>query len=131
MNYTLARLAPQTRRGGSAQAGELVARSSGWDQAGWTFRFWHPERRHSERGQSVWVFLTRGRFAAKAPTDERWIHLDFLGFSRPNRDFSMGYAAGSEETFFSALSPGVRRAGTGARGLCMRKRRIVHGASLT
>jgi hypothetical protein len=48
MNYTLARLAPQTRRRWSAQAGERVARSSGWDQVGWTFRLWRPERRHSE-----------------------------------------------------------------------------------
>jgi hypothetical protein len=44
-------------------------------------------------GRSVWVFLAPGRFAAKARADERWILLDFLGFSRPNRDFSMGYAA--------------------------------------
>jgi hypothetical protein len=37
--------------------------------------------------------LARGRFAAKTPANERWIVLDFLGFSRQNRDFSMGYAA--------------------------------------
>jgi hypothetical protein len=37
--------------------------------------------------------LARRRFAAKTPADEGWIPLDFLGFSRPNRYFSMGYAA--------------------------------------
>ena len=28
----------------------------------------------------IWVFLARGRFAAKAPGHEGWILLDFLGF---------------------------------------------------
>jgi hypothetical protein len=37
--------------------------------------------------------LARGRLAAKTLDHEGWISLDFLGFSRPNRDFSMGYAA--------------------------------------
>jgi hypothetical protein len=37
--------------------------------------------------------LDRGRFAAKTPIDGRWISLDFLGFSRQNLDFSMGYRA--------------------------------------
>jgi hypothetical protein len=32
------------------------------------------------------------RFAAKTPVYDYWISLDFLGFSRANRDFSMGYA---------------------------------------
>jgi hypothetical protein len=31
----------------------------------------------------------------KTPDYEGWISLDFLGFSRPNRDFSMGYAKSS------------------------------------
>jgi hypothetical protein len=31
----------------------------------------------------------------KTPDYEGWISLDFLGFSRPNRDFSMGYARSS------------------------------------
>jgi hypothetical protein len=43
--------------------------------------------------RSTWVFLARGRFAAKTPVYEGWISLDFLGFSRPNLDFSMGYEA--------------------------------------
>ena len=41
----------------------------------------------------VWVFLGRRRFAANTPIPGGWISLDFLGFSRPNRDLSMGYAA--------------------------------------
>ena len=40
----------------------------------------------------IWVFLARRRFAAKTPDYKGWISLDFLGFSRPNLDFSMGYA---------------------------------------
>ena len=40
----------------------------------------------------------------------RSLRLDFLGFSRPNRNLSMGYAAQSGETFFSRLLPGVREA---------------------
>jgi hypothetical protein len=49
-------------------------------------------------------FLEVGRFAAKSPGDGYWILLDFLGFSRPNRDFSMGYAGFSRENFSRALS---------------------------
>jgi hypothetical protein len=36
-------------------------------------------------------FLGPGHFAMKTPAFERWISLDFLGFSRPKRDLSMGY----------------------------------------
>jgi hypothetical protein len=35
-------------------------------------------------------FLGSPRFPAKTPDFEAWKSLDFLGFSRPNRDFSMG-----------------------------------------
>jgi hypothetical protein len=34
-----------------------------------------------------------------------WISLDFLGFSRPNLDLSMGYTRFSAEGFFCALFP--------------------------
>src|ERR1700679_3246891 len=50
MNYTLATLARQTRRVGPERAGRLEARSPGGGPGGWTFRFWLPERRHSEPG---------------------------------------------------------------------------------
>ena len=36
-------------------------------------------------------FLGPSHFAANTPANECWIVLDFLGFSRQNRDFSMGY----------------------------------------
>jgi hypothetical protein len=44
-------------------------------------------------------FLETGRFAAKGRENDYWILLDFLGFSRPNRDFSMGYAAAGGSIF--------------------------------
>jgi hypothetical protein len=37
-------------------------------------------------------FLGPSRFCPGRPENKGWISLDFLGFSRPNRDFSMGYA---------------------------------------
>ena len=46
----------------------------------------------------IWVSLACRRFAAKTPDFGGWISLDFLGFSRPNRDFSMGY----EDKVFSS-----------------------------
>jgi hypothetical protein len=60
-----------------------------------------------EVGQAahVWVFLAPRRFGLKTPVFEGWIHLDFLGFSRPNRDFSMGYAGFSRAEFFMAPFP--------------------------
>jgi hypothetical protein len=54
-----------------------------------------------------WVFLDGRRFAANALSLRRWISLDFLGFSRPNRDFSMDYADFSPKEFSRAL-PRVR-----------------------
>jgi hypothetical protein len=43
-----------------------------------------------------------------------WISLDFLGFSRQNPDFSMGYAAFSPNVFSSRFLPDgkTRRAGS-------------------
>src|ERR1700729_30807 len=55
--------------------------------------------------RSVWIFLAGRRFAAKTPEYEVWISLDFLGFSRPNRDLSMGYKRFSEEDFSSRFCP--------------------------
>jgi hypothetical protein len=48
-------------------------------------------------------FLGVGCFAAKIPVFAYWIPLDFLGFSRQNLDFSMGYAGFSRKKFFTAL----------------------------
>ena len=64
----------------------------------------------------VWFSLARFRFVAKTPGFECWISLDFLGFSRPNRDFSMGYADKASENFSWASVPWTGRgAGTGAQ----------------
>jgi hypothetical protein len=52
-----------------------------------------------------WDFFARLPFAAKTPINSCWIFLDFLGFSRPNRDLSMGYAGSTDQKFFSALLP--------------------------
>jgi hypothetical protein len=35
-------------------------------------------------GRAIWVFLVRPYFAAKTLAYDGWIHLDFLGLSRPN-----------------------------------------------
>jgi hypothetical protein len=69
-------------------------------------------------GLLVWVFLAAGCFAAKAPDYPYWILLDFLGFSRPNLDFSMGYAAYTHYKIFvsSAMSFEAQRAGARGRG---------------
>jgi hypothetical protein len=66
--------------------------------------------------------------AAKAPVFEGWKSLDFLGFSRPNRDFSMGYAGFSLKEISRALLSPESSGGTGASGLGTQKRRIAHGA---
>jgi hypothetical protein len=47
--------------------------------------------------------LGSGRFAAKTPNYERWISLDLLGFSRPDRDLSMSYEDFSREKNSRAL----------------------------
>jgi hypothetical protein len=45
------------------------------------------------------------RFGSKTPAKACWISLDFLGFSRQNRDLSMGYAGFSLENFSSGFLP--------------------------
>jgi hypothetical protein len=75
-------------------------------------------------------FLGPGRFAREIQIYGYWKSLDFLGFSRPNRDLSMGCAGFSREEFFSPLLPrraaGTRDAATEA----VRMHRIIHEASL-
>jgi hypothetical protein len=48
-------------------------------------------------------------FAAKTPVYGYWIRLDFLGFSRPNQDLSMGYAAKTRKIFSRRFFLGRRR----------------------
>ena len=57
----------------------------------------------------------------------RSLSLDFLGFSCPNQDLSMGYAAWSREIFFSALSLPFAAPGRELGGEAMRKRRNACG----
>ena len=47
----------------------------------------------------VWIVLARRCFAAKSPVNEGWKSLDFLGFSRQNRAFSMAYTGISAKSF--------------------------------
>ena len=59
-----------------------------------------PAAGHSRlTGRSDWIFLEPPHLAAKTPVYEGWNSLDFLGFSRPNRDLSMGCAGFSAEIF--------------------------------
>jgi hypothetical protein len=60
-----------------------------------------------DTGRAIYLgFLGGWPFRRKNPDLEHWISLDFLGFSRPNRDFSMGYAGFSRESFSHALFAG-------------------------
>jgi len=50
-------------------------------------------------------FLGSRPFRREVPDGTYWILLDFLGFSRLNLDFSMGYADFSQAGFFARLAP--------------------------
>jgi hypothetical protein len=76
-------------------------------------------------------FLGASLFGFGTSAFEPWILLDLLGFSRPNRAFSMGYAAKGSELFFVPLRPCCRSARRGDCGRGVRKPRIAHEASLT
>ncbi len=51
-----------------------------------------PQSTASVRSCPIWVFLAPTDCTTKTNENRYWISLDFLGFSRPNRDLSMGYA---------------------------------------
>jgi hypothetical protein len=55
-------------------------------------------------------FLGARRFGRENLIFEGWKSLDFLGFSRPKRDFSMGYAGFSLKEKSCALLPLVAAA---------------------
>jgi hypothetical protein len=61
----------------------------------------------------VWVFLERPRFAAKTLGFGGCKSLDFLGFSRPDLDLSMGYRVISIDDFFLARLSSRKRRGNG------------------
>ena len=48
-------------------------------------------------------FLDSRNSVAKGAVNQPWNLLDFLGFSRPNRDFSRAYEENSETLFSCAL----------------------------
>jgi hypothetical protein len=79
-------------------------------------------------------FLGAGRFAAKTPDYVGWISLDFLGFpwilSSESRLFNglRGIKRGS--FFFAPFARWEDGPGRWRAGGAVRKRRIVHGASL-
>jgi hypothetical protein len=47
--------------------------------------------------------LGRSLFLVKTSDSWGWVCLDFLGFSRPNRDFSIGYAVKTKQNFSRRL----------------------------
>jgi hypothetical protein len=51
-------------------------------------------------------FLGASPFRRNSPDLEHWIFLHFLGFSRANLDFSMGYDGFSRQSFSHALFAG-------------------------
>jgi hypothetical protein len=78
--------------------------------------------------QAVWIVLADGRLAAKTPVCEGWKSLDFLGFSRVKRAFSMRYTGFSLKKISRALWPerdGI--GGMGAGGLGVRRAGLLMG----
>src|ERR1700722_3658703 len=57
----------------------------------------------------VWIFLAGRCFSSKTVDSGGWICLDFLGFSRPNPVFSIGYADKAHKNFYRR-SGGLRSA---------------------
>jgi hypothetical protein len=76
-------------------------------------------------------FLGPRPFRSERPALVGWILLDFLGFSRPNLDFSMGYADFCRKNISRAFSVAIAAPEREPAVEAMRKRRIIHGASLT
>jgi hypothetical protein len=74
--------------------------------------------------------LDRDRFVAKTTANACWISFDFLGFSRANRDFSMGYTDFSSKEFSSPFICGVGTARPAGVAFGMRKSGAVHARSL-
>jgi hypothetical protein len=65
-------------------------------------------------------FLGLGPFGRETLVYEGWKGLDFLGFSRPDQAFSMGYAGFSLNEISRALLPPRQKRGNGCPrfGLC-------------
>jgi hypothetical protein len=78
----------------------------------------------------IWIFLGPAVLLRKLLLFEPWICLGFLGFSRPKRDFSMGYAGQIAQYFSSRFSPALAMLEQGSYSLDASKPKIVHRASL-
>jgi hypothetical protein len=76
-------------------------------------------------------FLGPWPFRCECRARRPWIFLDFLGFSRQNRDFSMGYAGFVGNNFFVRLGPDVSSATTVSLAFGMQKGVVAHGLKLT
>ena len=81
---------------------------------------------------AIWVFLAWARFAAESSRPDYWILLDFLGFSRQNLDFSMGYAEFWGKEFFAGAPVPMTPAGpeSEARSRQAEGRGMLMGQSL-
>jgi hypothetical protein len=79
----------------------------------------------------VWVFLVRRGFGSKTPLKAYWNSLDFLGFSRPNRDFSMGCAGKPRSVFSWRISLASAALEQGSWSLGASKAESLIGQSLT
>ena len=78
----------------------------------------------------IWVLSPRRPFAAKTPDFGGWKSLDFLGFSRPNRALSMGYAGISSKFFSYRFCRGEGAVETAGPRFGVAKERHAHRASL-
>jgi hypothetical protein len=75
-------------------------------------------------------FLGRAPFCFKDHVYEDWISLDFLGFSRPNRDLSISYTRFSAEKFFSSFCLTFEAPAGAPAVVVIRKAKIAHRVSL-
>jgi hypothetical protein len=108
----------------------IRVRSSGRFALGWS-RFGSLSAGATASVKSIRLgFLGPWSFRCEDPRHELRILLDFLGFSRSNRDFSIGYTASSEKNFSSRFVRGVGGAGTVGLALGMSKSRTIHEAKL-
>jgi len=63
-----------------------------------------PTQGEGGRGLRIWIVLANPPLATRRGQIGGWKRLDFLGFSRPNRAYSMGYRRFSAKVFFAPLA---------------------------
>src|ERR1700733_10254520 len=97
---------PNAKSDGSAPASEDRARRRAGALRSWTESERLPYWPRGPPACSIdFGFLGPSRFCPCRPENKAWISLDFLGFPRPNRYFSMGYAKFSAKKISRALLP--------------------------